>query len=114
MTRSLRARAKTLAGPRLTVMARCVQKGLPIPRWGNLRRTEPFSRNFGFDRGTPIDRHYLMQFLERHRSEITGDVLEIQLSGYTQRYGHNLRAAHSVDINPVFNPTYVCDLAEAE
>lgn len=88
-------------------------RGLPIPRWGNFRRTRPFSERFGFERGTPVDRYYLTRFLDRHRSRITGDVLEIQETGYTRRYGHHLGDVHSIDINPRFAPTYVCDLARS-
>ena len=28
-------------------------------RFGDLRRLVPFSREFGFDRGTPVDRFYI-------------------------------------------------------
>src|SRR5438105_201348 len=33
------------------------------PVWGNLRRTTPFSDHYAFDRGTPIDRYYVAQFM---------------------------------------------------
>ena len=89
-------------------------RGYPLPRWGNLRRTTPFSSNFGFERGTPLDRYYSARFFERNRGWITGDVLEIQGSGYTSRFGKNIRKADSIDINPVVNPTWVCDLAHAD
>jgi hypothetical protein len=88
-------------------------RGLAVPRWGNLRRTRPFSVGFGFDRGTPIDRHYLHRFLEAHREAISGDVLEIQTDGYTRRYGHALRRVDTFDIVPDFHPTYLCDLSRA-
>jgi hypothetical protein len=74
-----RTRLKSILGPRLTVLARCMLRELPLPRWGNLRRTAPFSATFGFDRGTPIDRYYLERFLNSHRALITGRVLEVQL-----------------------------------
>jgi hypothetical protein len=109
-----RARLKALLGPRLTVWGRCVLRGRGVPRWGNLRRVEPFSSHFGFDRGTPVDRHYLHEFLNQHRASITGSVLEIQGSSYTQRFGHDVREAHTVDINPRFASTYTCDLARAD
>ena len=70
--------AKRLVGPRATVQLRCRLRGYGRPRWGNLRRTTPFSSTFGFDRGTPIDRHYLHRFLDAHRHAITGRVLEVQ------------------------------------
>ena len=88
-------------------------RGKPLPRWGNLRRTQPFSAYFGFERGTPVDRYYLHKFLDQHRAEITGAVLEIQSFGYTSRYGHNVYRLDSVDINPKCHPTYLCDLADS-
>ena len=33
---------------------------------GDLRRLAPISHSFGFDRGTPIDRHYIECFLNRN------------------------------------------------
>jgi hypothetical protein len=108
-----RARLKSIFGPRLTVLARCMLRDLPLPRWGNMRRTVPFSTTFGFDRGTPIDRYYLERFLDSHRALITGRVLEVQLPSYTQRYGGQVRESHTVDINPEFGATYTCDLADA-
>src|SRR3954468_14109456 len=108
------AAAKELIGPRATVWARCVLRGLAVPRWGNLRRTVPFSSRFGAERGTPIDRYYLHRFLAAHRSLVSGAVLEIQSSTYTTRVGQGVSVAHSVDIRPEFNPTYVCDLAACD
>jgi hypothetical protein len=106
--------AKRLLSPRALVLARCVTRGLPIPRWGNLRRVTPLSACFGFERGTPIDRYYLDAFLRANRDDIHGDVLEIQSSGYTSRYGRNVRAAHTVDIDPRFEATFTCDLAHSD
>lgn len=106
-----RATAKRLLGPQWTTRLRCLTRGMDLPRWGNLRRTSPFSANYGFDRGTPVDRHYLHAFLAAHADWITGDVLEIQGCGYTERFGRRVRTAHSVDIDPRFRPTFVCDLA---
>jgi hypothetical protein len=60
VTASLRStvvsRAKQLGGPAMTVKARCLMRGYGLPRWGNLRRTTPFSSTYGFERGQPIDR----------------------------------------------------------
>jgi SAM-dependent methyltransferase len=110
----VRTTVKGWLGRRGTVVARSLLRGLGVPRWGNLRRTEPFSRHFGFERGTPVDRHYLHGFLDRHRARITGDVLEIQGDGHARRFGHHLRTVDTVDINPAFAPTYTCDLARAD
>jgi SAM-dependent methyltransferase len=110
---AVRQRLKSVAGPRLTVLARCVLRGLPLPRWGNLRRTRPFSTSFGFDRGTPVDRYYLHKFLDANRSLVTGRVLEVQVPSYTKRFGEDVLESHTVDINPVFRATYTCDLADS-
>jgi len=108
------AKAKQFGGPGVTVKARCLLRGYRLPRWGNLRRTTPFSSRFGFERGQPIDRFYLHRFLSAHREVITGDVLEIQGTSYTERFGHDLTRADSFDIEPRFQPTYVCDLAHCD
>jgi SAM-dependent methyltransferase len=60
--------------------------GEPVD-WGSLRRTEPVSRQFGFDRGTPIDRYYIEQFLTERANDIRGAVLEIGDATYTRRFG---------------------------
>jgi hypothetical protein len=106
--------AKRWAGPHATVVARCLLRGYPIPRWGNLRRTAPFSANYGFERGTPIDRHYLHAFLSLHRDQISGDVLEVQTTSYTERFGCEVRRADAFDIVPQFTPTYLCDFSHCE
>lgn len=110
----LRAWVKARVSPRSLVRLRCLTRGLPLPRWGNLRRPRPFSEVFGFDRGTPLDRYYLHQFLARERAAITGRVLEIQSPGHARRFGHDLTAADSIDIDPLHTPTYLCDLAASE
>jgi glycosyltransferase involved in cell wall biosynthesis len=56
-------------------------------RFGDLGGTVPISRDYGFDRGTPIDRYYIERFLERHASEIVGRVLEVGGDEYTRRFG---------------------------
>ncbi len=97
---------KSAIGPYATVLARCLLRGLPIPRWGNLRRVEPFSANFGFERGTPVDRFYLHKFLDANRSAITGRVLEVQMPSYTARYGQDVTDAREIP-----DDSYDCLLA---
>ena len=55
--------------------------------FGDLRQLRPMSGNFGFDRGTPVDRYYIEGYLERHREDIRGRVLEVQENAYTTRFG---------------------------
>jgi SAM-dependent methyltransferase len=62
----------------------------PPPGWvrlGSLRRVTPLSREFGYDRGLPIDRYYIEQFLSAHASDIHGHILEIADDTYTRRFG---------------------------
>ena len=110
----LSERARQFLGPRVTARLRCLLRGYPLPRWGNLRRTTPLSGTFGFERGTPVDRYYLHRFLDDHRALITGDVLEVQTNSYTKRFGHDLGRTDSFDIVPLFNPTYLIDLGHSE
>lgn len=84
--------------------------------WGRLRRVEPISRSFGLDRGQPIDRYYIEQFLDRHANDIRGNVLEFGDDHYTRQFGDN-RVTHSDVIhvregNP--NATIVADLCRAD
>jgi SAM-dependent methyltransferase len=57
------------------------------PRRHGLPGLEPVSREFGFDRGKPVDRWYIERFLSEHRTDIRGAVLEVAESTYTQWYG---------------------------
>jgi SAM-dependent methyltransferase len=58
-----------------------------LVRFGSFRRLTPISREYGFDRGRPIDRHYIETFLARHAADVAGRVLEIKDDGYTRRFG---------------------------
>lgn len=48
---------------------------------------EPLSRDFGKERGTPIDRWYIHEFLWERRADVRGRVLEVADSGYTDYLG---------------------------
>jgi hypothetical protein len=45
------------------------------PRLGDLRRVTPIDPNWGFERGTPIDRVYVEQFVSANAADIRGRVL---------------------------------------
>lgn len=75
---SARARAVALLNPKPPVGS---------VDFGQLRSTEPISRVFGLDRGTPIDRHYIEAFLQAEAERIRGRVLEIGDATYTSRFG---------------------------
>jgi hypothetical protein len=84
-------------------------------RFGQLRRTQPFATDYGYSRGTPVDRVYIERFLEANASLIRGDVLEVKDDGYTRRFGGTrVSTAHVVDIDPTnARATIVGDLAVA-
>lgn len=49
--------------------------------------TTPLCREFGYSRGTPIDRHYIEAFLDKHSADIRGRVLEIGDDAYSRQFG---------------------------
>lgn len=64
--------------------------GVPAPgrvALGDLDRDTPISANFGYDRGTPIDRGYIEAFLQQHAVDIRGRALEIGDDAYCRRFG---------------------------
>jgi SAM-dependent methyltransferase len=83
--------------------------------WGGLRRLQPVSREFGYDRGLPMDRYYIERFLEMHRRDVTGRTLEIGDDDYTRRYGGGRTTRRDVLHVHGRNPaaTIVGDLADA-
>jgi SAM-dependent methyltransferase len=85
-------------------------------RFGSLRRTVPFSRDWGYDRGTPIDRVYIDEFLARHADDVRGACLEVMNADYTDRFGGARVSRRDVlDINPANAlATIVADLGEAD
>lgn len=66
--------------------------------FGDLRTLQPFSRSFGFERGTPIPRHYTRAFFSRYAEDIRGRVLEIGDDHCTREFG-----ADRVRISDVLN-----------
>ncbi|UVF18433.1 glycosyltransferase [Microvirga terrae] len=83
------------------------------PRMGDLRRTIPFSKQFGYDRGKPLDRHYIEAFLMQNASDIKGRVLEVGDSSYTLQFGGERVATADVLNRFPGNPqtTFLGDLA---
>jgi len=81
--------------------------------WHNLRRLEPISKVFGFDRGTPIDRVYIEHFLKLNKQYIQGVVCEIAEDTYSKKFGSNIKAyevLHYTNDNP--KATIVGDLTD--
>lgn len=58
-----------------------------MTRRHDLPGVEPLSRDFGKERGTPIDRWYIHEFLWERRADVRGRVMEVADSGYTDYLG---------------------------
>jgi len=58
-------------------------------RWGDFKRLTPFSTQFGYDRGGPVDRYYIESFLNDNMQQVQGHILEIGDNDYTIKYGGN-------------------------
>lgn len=94
---------------------RSLRRGHRPVRLGSLGSTSPFGGEWGYGRGTPVDRWYIERFLKRHRADITGRVLEVKDSGYTNRFGTGVTEPAVLDIDPG-NPaaTHVADLQDGD
>jgi SAM-dependent methyltransferase len=77
---------------------------------------EPLCRDFGYSRGTPIDRIYIDRFLASHAADIRGRVLEVGGDDYTRKYGSaaNVKSSDVLHVS-AGNPraTIIADLAHA-
>ncbi|MGM7700937.1 class I SAM-dependent methyltransferase [Pseudalkalibacillus sp. Hm43] len=74
----------------------------------------PVSRSFGFDRGQPVDRYFIDQFLNDYQSVIQGKVLEIGDNAYTKKYAKQLESSDVLDIQPWKGVSIVGDLETGE
>lgn len=82
---------------------------------GDLRRTTPISKVWGGDRGRPIDRHYIEEFLLRHSSDIRGRCLELGNDIYLRRFGSDVTRADVLHVEAGHSGvTIVGDLTTGE
>lgn len=107
--------ADTTPLDRLRVAAGALRRRRRPVRFGALRSTEPFGANWGYARGLPVDRWYIERFLADSRADITGRVIEVKDSGYTDRFGHAVQESAVLDVDAA-NPraTHVADLAAGD
>jgi peptidoglycan/xylan/chitin deacetylase (PgdA/CDA1 family)/glycosyltransferase involved in cell wall biosynthesis len=90
-------------------------RGISRVERGDLRRVQPLSPRWGLDRGQPIDRHYIERFLERHRADVRGRVLEVRDARYTRQFGGSAVTCSDVlDVDASNdNATIIADLRSA-
>ncbi len=84
--------------------------------FGDLRRLEPVTRSFGYERGQPIDRYYIEKFLLKYKNDIAGHVVEIGDDRYTRRFGGDKVIVSDVldQQHPGSSPTIIADLTKAD
>jgi SAM-dependent methyltransferase len=87
-----------------------------LVRFGSFRRLKPISPHWGSERGRPIDRYYIENFLQNNSRDIQGRVLEIGDNTYTVRYGGSdvtqSDILHVAENNP--GVTIIGDISNAE
>jgi hypothetical protein len=76
----------------------------------------PLSDDYGFDRGTPVNRRYIESFLAEHQADVHGSVLEIGDSRYSEAFRQGRVAALTVlDIDTSNRKaTLIADLTATE
>jgi hypothetical protein len=83
--------------------------------FGSLRRLNPVSNVFGYDRGLPIDRHYIESFLSQHSGVIRGCVLEVGDDSYSKKFGRGkIEQQDVLHVVPGYpGATIIADIANA-
>jgi len=82
--------------------------------FGHFWRLVSISNVWGFDRGLPIDRYYIEQFLQRQSADVRGYVLEVCANTYTTKFGGD-RVTKNEVLNLLQSPgtTIQADLVSA-
>lgn len=95
---------------------RGINRNVSKVRWKNLRSTEPLSDIFGYDRGSQsIHRYYIDKFIALHQDKITGNVLEVGESLYTDRFSSGVIQHAVIHYNEIKGKNYfIGDLTKIE
>ena len=89
------------------------RRGAVRLRLASLAFVEPVSRQFGFDRGLPVDRSYIESFLDDWAEDVRGRVLEVGDDTYTRRFGGSrVHRSDVLNVHEAPGTTFVADLAE--
>jgi hypothetical protein len=90
------------------------RRGAVRLRLASLAFVEPVSRQFGYDRGLPVDRSYVEGFLDSWAEDVRGRVLEVGDDSYTRRFGGSrVCRADVLNVHDGFpGTTFVADLAD--
>ena len=82
--------------------------------FGDLRSTRPLSRSWGWDRGIPIDRHYIDAFLSAHAADVRGRGLEVKDDRYLRAFGSDLESTDILLPVPGGKATVIADLSRPD
>jgi SAM-dependent methyltransferase len=84
-------------------------------RWGGLRRFEPVDANWGYGRGTPVDRWYIERFIAQHEQDVRGRVLEVARPLYSKEHTDGITRIDILDVDPAnTEATILADLGDAD
>lgn len=95
-------------------MKKIINRLLNKTNWYNLRNLKPVSKVFALDRGTPIDRVYIEDFLEKNRDCVQGVVCEIADNTYSKKFASDVQkfeVLHYTNDNK--NATIIGDLTQS-
>lgn len=81
--------------------------------YGDFRRLDPFSRNFGSERGISVDRHYIGKFVSDNRTDIKGHVLEFLAATYSiLLWSNEIKKIDVLNLDALYTSTIVGDLTK--
>lgn len=98
--------------PFIRVILKKIRCKLKPVKWKNLRNLTPISPVFGLDRGTPIDRVYIDDFIKKNKHLVTGRVCEIAERIYSERYGGDIEKIDILNYVANENASIVGDLTK--
>lgn len=79
----------------------------------SLKKIYPYNDDFGFKKGTPIDRIYIEKFLEINSHLIKGVVLEVAESRYSKKFGKDVTSYEVLNFISTNNfRSITCDLTD--
>lgn len=105
--------SRNLPQPLKTALGRALlgNKRVGSVDFGDLGRSRPINRHFGYHRGTPIDRYYIESFLASHANDIRGRVLEVGEATYSRRFGSEITHQDILHVDEHAEATILGDLS---